>query len=165
MLLRAVARIAPADLKVELYRDLGRIPPFNPDLDEQGQPVVMALRRALVAADAVLIASPEYAHGVSGVLKNALDWLVGSTQGEIVDKPVALINASPRSTHAQASLVETLRTMSARVVADVRLGVSLKAQAFDEASLRDEPDVVRVVSSALAALEAAVRVGPAPEPV
>jgi NAD(P)H-dependent FMN reductase len=90
------------------------------------------------------------------VLKNALDWLVGSTQGEIVDKPVALINASPRSTHAQASLVETLRTMSARVVADVGLTSSLKARAYDEVSLRSDPEVRRVVSFAFAALESAI---------
>jgi hypothetical protein len=75
------------------------------------------------------------------------------------------VNASPRATHAQASLVETLGTMSARVVADVKLTVSLKARTFDEASLRSEPDVVRAVSAAFAALETAIRVGQAPEPV
>lgn len=166
MLLRAAAAMAPRGVTVELYDGIDRLPFFNPDLDDEHVPAaVESFRAVLRTAHGLLLSSPEYAHGVPGVLKNALDWLVGSTQGEIVDKPVALINASPRSTHAQASLVETLRTMSARVVADVRLGVSLKAQAFDEASLRDEPDVVRVVSSALAALEAAVRVGPAPEPV
>ena len=95
-------------------------------------------------------------HGVPGVMKNALDWLVGSTQGEIVDKPVALINASPYATIAQASLVETLRVMSARVVADVGLSISLKSRAFDAETLRAEPEVVRVVSAALAALKSAV---------
>jgi len=57
---------------------------------------------------------PEYAHGVPGVLKNGLDWVVGS--GELVDKPVTLFNASPRGTYAQASLTETLTVMSAKVV-------------------------------------------------
>ena len=66
--------------------------------------------------EAVLICSPEYAHGVSGTLKNALDWLVGS--GELVGKPVAVLNLSPRATHAHASLIETLRTMAAVVVPD-----------------------------------------------
>jgi NAD(P)H-dependent FMN reductase len=89
-------------------------------------------------------------------MKNALDWLVGSTRGEIVEKPVALINASPYATIAQASLVETLRVMSARVVADVGLSISLKSRAFDAESLRAEPDVVRVVSAALATLKSAV---------
>ena len=62
---------------------------------------VIGFRAALEACDAILISSPEYAHGVSGVLKNALDWVVGS--GELIDKPIALINASARATHAHAS--------------------------------------------------------------
>jgi NAD(P)H-dependent FMN reductase len=157
VLLRAACAIAPAGMSVELYDGIDRLPFFNPDLDVDEVPAtVESFRAEMRASQGLLISSPEYAHGVPGVLKNALDWLVGSTQGEIVDKPVALINASPRSTHAQASLVETLRTMSARVVADVRLTSSLKAKAFDEMSLRSDPDVVRVVSLAFAALESAI---------
>ena len=166
VLLRAATMMAPRGMSVELYDGIDRLPFFNPDLDDERVPAaVESFRAVLRTANGLLISSPEYAHGVPGVLKNALDWLVGSTQGEIVDKPVALINASPRATHAQASLVETLGTMSARVVADVKLTVSLKARAFDEASLRSEPDVVRAVSAAFAALETAIRVGQAPEPV
>ena len=90
------------------------VPPFNPDLDTDTAPVgVVRFRAALEACDAILICSPEYAHGVSGVLKNALDWIVGS--GELMDKPIALINASGRATLAYASLRETLTTMSGRV--------------------------------------------------
>ena len=61
-----------------------------------------------------LICSPEYAHGVSGVLKNALDWVVSS--GELIDTPIALINASARATIAYGCLRETLTTMSGRVI-------------------------------------------------
>jgi NAD(P)H-dependent FMN reductase len=144
-------------MSVELYDGIDRLPFFNPDLDgDEVPPAVESFRAEMRGAQGLLISSPEYAHGVPGVLKNALDWLVGSTLGEIVDKPVALINASPRSTHAQASLVETLRTMSARVVADVGLTISLKARAFDEVSLQSDPDVQRVVSLAFAALESAI---------
>jgi NAD(P)H-dependent FMN reductase len=144
-------------MSVELYDGIDRLPFFNPDLDgDEVPPAVESFRAEMRGAQGLLISSPEYAHGVPGVLKNALDWLVGSTQGEIVDKPVALINASPRSTHAQASLVETLRTMSARVVADVGLTSSLKARAYDEVSLRSDPEVRRVVSLAFAALESAI---------
>jgi NAD(P)H-dependent FMN reductase len=78
-------------------------------------PPVAELRRLLIDADAVLISSPEYAHGVPGVLKNMLDWLV--SVGELVDKPVALLNASPAGgAYAQAALLETLRTMNWNVV-------------------------------------------------
>lgn len=147
-------------MRVVVYEGIDRLPFFNPDLDNEEVPeAVESFRAELRNADGLLISSPEYAHGVPGVLKNALDWLVGSTQGEIVDKPVALVNASPYATIAQASLVETLRVMSARVVADVGLTVSLKSAGFDTVALQSEPDVVRVVSAALAALDSAIHAG------
>ncbi|HEX6088325.1 MAG TPA: NADPH-dependent FMN reductase [Thermoanaerobaculia bacterium] len=115
-LLRAAARIVP----VTIYEGLATLPPFNPDLDEEGAtppPAVAELRRLLFEADAVLISSPEYAHGVPGVLKNMLDWLVSA--GALEGKRVALLNASPAGgTYAQASLLETLRTMNWNVVAE-----------------------------------------------
>ncbi|HEY6141757.1 MAG TPA: NADPH-dependent FMN reductase [Thermoanaerobaculia bacterium] len=117
-LLRAAARVAPPGVGVTMYEGLGALPHFNPDLDEEGSTPpapVAALRRLLIEADAVLISSPEYAHGVPGVLKNMLDWLVST--GELVGKPVALLNASPAGgAYAQASLLETLRTMNWKVV-------------------------------------------------
>lgn len=119
MLLHAAADLAPEGVEVLMYDGIGDLPHFNPDLDkaldDPDLPAqVRALRMQVAAADAVLISSPEYAHGVPGSLKNALDWLVGGS--EMPGKPVALLNASPRSTHAQASLAETLHTMSADVV-------------------------------------------------
>jgi chromate reductase, NAD(P)H dehydrogenase (quinone) len=117
-LLRAVARVAPAGVEVTIYEGLGELPHFNPDLDgEDQQPpaAVSDLRALLIGSDGILISSPEYAHGVPGVLKNLLDWLVST--GELVGKPVALLNASPAGgSYAQASLLETLRTMNWRVV-------------------------------------------------
>ena len=78
MLLRAVKRLAPSDFHVDLYRGLGALPLFNPDVLALGPPVAVAeLRSRIISSHAVLIASPEYAHGVSGAIKNALDWMVG----------------------------------------------------------------------------------------
>ncbi|MEU9498857.1 NADPH-dependent FMN reductase [Streptomyces sp. NPDC048196] len=100
--------------------DIGALPHFNPDLDgEDATPPtsVAGLRTAVASADALLIVSPEYAHGVPGVLKNALDWLVSS--GEVVHKPVAVITASPFPTggdYANAQLRETLRMMTGEVI-------------------------------------------------
>ena len=86
------------------------------------------LRDRVRRADGLLISSPEYAHGVPGAMKNALDWLVGGE--EFIYKPVALLNASPRATHAQASLAETIRTMSGRLVPEASIAVpSLPRQA------------------------------------
>jgi NAD(P)H-dependent FMN reductase len=104
-------------LELQLYDGLGSLPPFNPD-DEHDllPPSVLALREAVGRADALLIASPEYAHGVSGVFKNLLDWLVGSL--EFPGKPVLLLNTAARgSHHAQEALAEVLSTMSARLLA------------------------------------------------
>ena len=129
-LVSAVARLAPDEVKVAIYHELEQLPPFNPDLEGCFTPAaVIRLRAALRACDAVLISSPEYAHGVPGVLKNALDWVVGS--GELVDKPVALINTSARATHAWASLAETLSVMSACVVLDASITVPLGGRTVD----------------------------------
>ena len=122
-LLRAVARLAPPGVEVVTYDGVGRLPHFNPDLDADGAepPAVVAeLRTLLIGSDAVLISSPEYAHGVPGALKNLLDWLVST--GELVGKPVALLNASPAGgAFAQAALIETLKTMNWRVLAEASL--------------------------------------------
>jgi chromate reductase, NAD(P)H dehydrogenase (quinone) len=117
--LEAMARIAPDGVRVLVYRDLAGLPPFNPDDDIEDRPKpeqVEAFRSLVGASDAIVIAAPEYAHGVPGALKNALDWLVASEA--FAGKPVVLINASPRSFHAQASLREILATMAARFVTE-----------------------------------------------
>jgi NAD(P)H-dependent FMN reductase len=114
--LLAAQALAPAGLELVVYGGLAGLPLFNPD-DEAARvpPAALALREAVGRADALLIACPEYAHGVPGAFKNLLDWLVGSL--EFPDKPVALLNASGRgSHHAQDALVEILHTMSARVL-------------------------------------------------
>ncbi|HEY1589380.1 MAG TPA: NADPH-dependent FMN reductase [Rhodanobacter sp.] len=115
-LLQAAQRLAPAALELELYEGLGHLPLFNPDDEVEPLPAtVQALRSAVGRSDALLIACPEYAHGVPGAFKNLLDWLVGSL--EFPGKPVALLNASGRgSFHAQAVLREVLVTMSARLL-------------------------------------------------
>jgi chromate reductase len=123
-LLRATARLAPAGIKVEIFGGLAALPLFNPDLETQMPAAVQVMQDAVARCDALLIASPEYAHGVTGVLKNALDWLV-SFEG-FIDKRVAIFNASPRSVHADAALRETLITMSADIVAGACLALPLR---------------------------------------
>jgi chromate reductase, NAD(P)H dehydrogenase (quinone) len=124
--LAAFALLAPAGVEVESYEGLAELPPFNPDLDFEGAAAptaVAALRAAVGRADALVIAAPEYAHGLPGAFKNALDWLVASDA--IVGKPVALINASPRAFHAQADLREILSTMAARLLPEAFASVPL----------------------------------------
>lgn len=110
--------LCPPDSRLTLWEGLGVLPPFSPDLDTAGQPLpepVRAFHEEVDAADALLIACPEYAHGIPGAFKNALDWLVGSPR--FPGKPVALLNVAPRAVHAQAQLREVLATMSADIVA------------------------------------------------
>jgi NAD(P)H-dependent FMN reductase len=123
MLLEASARVA-APFRIDIG-DIGALPLFNPDLEADLPAPVRALHARLERADALLIASPEYAHGVTGVLKNALDWLVSFPP--FVEMPVALFNASPRSVHADAALREILTTMSANLVTGACLALPLRS--------------------------------------
>ena len=100
--LQAAQLLAPPEMTITIFDGLAKLPYFNPDMDDENPPdVVAAMRGAVGEADGLLICSPEYARGVAGVLKNGLDWLVGSL--EFPNKPVAVINASPRSVHADAA--------------------------------------------------------------
>src|SRR3954463_14085057 len=84
-LVSAATVLAPDDVEVRIYTQLAELPLFNPDLDGDHPPAAVAqFRSELDAAAAVMISSPEYAHGVPGALKNALDWIVGS--GELIGK-------------------------------------------------------------------------------
>ena len=114
-LIEAARRLAPPKIEFRIYDGLAGLPHFNPDLDVDPLPAaVIDLRAQIGWTDGVIISSPEYARGVPGSLKNALDWLVSSDV--FPDKPVALFNASPRASAAQAALRLTLETMSARMI-------------------------------------------------
>ncbi len=118
-ILRAFAAVAPPEVEVVLHEAAGELPPFNPDLDRDGDvppPPVKEFRALLASADGFVISSPEYAHGVPGAFKNALDWIVSS--GEIGGKPVILINASPGGEFARRALIDTLTVMDAKVLVD-----------------------------------------------
>ena len=153
-LLRAVARLAPADISVVLYRGLGDLPLFNPDIEAGDPSPVASLRRQILSADALLIASPEYAHGVAGAMKNALDWMVGCEA--FVHKPVALLNASPRAVHAQAAMIETVTVMSARIVDEASITVPILGANLGEDEIVTHPAISALLLAALIALRAAV---------
>ncbi|MGA7593970.1 MAG: NADPH-dependent FMN reductase [Gallionella sp.] len=153
-LLRAVARLAPPGIVVELFGDLGNLPLFNPDIEATHLPVVARFRERLIAADAVIIASPEYAHGVTGSMKNALDWMVGCEA--FVNKPVALLNASPRAVHAHASLRETITVMSALIVEESSITVPVMGSGLDEEGIVVHPEISHRLIEALRSLEAVV---------
>ena len=162
-LVEAATALAPDGVEVRVYTELAELPLFNPDLDGDQPPAAVAqFRSELEACAAVLISSPEYAHGVPGALKNALDWIVGS--GELVGKPIALVNASPRATHAPASLAETLRVMSADVIDAASTAVPLGGRHLDASGIVADAELSGVIRSALAALARAADAPLSPPP-
>lgn len=151
--LRAVSSLAPKGVRIAVYSGLAELPHFNPDLDEEGMeapPAVSDLRRRVDDADALLVSSPEYAHGVPGSLKNALDWLV-SDPG-VVGKPVGLLNLAPRARHAQESLTETLRTMSLTVVPAASITVDLSGRRLEVDDIVTDGHLAAALREALEAL-------------
>ncbi len=110
-LVAALAANTPAGCRISVYDGLGRLPIFNPDDEgERTPPEAARLIDTVTRADGVIVSCPEYAHGVPGGMKNALDWLV--SRDAAVGKPALLVHASPRSLYARAALAEIMRTMS-----------------------------------------------------
>jgi chromate reductase len=154
-LLQAARLLAPRHIELRLYEGLGCLPHFNPDLDGPVlPPEVLELRAQIGQAHGLLISSPEYARGVPGSLKNALDWLVSCS--EFPDKPVALFNASQRSTHAQESLRLTLQTMSARLIDAACITVPLLGTKLEVAGIAADEAFGPQIRDALASFAEAV---------
>ncbi len=95
-LLRTAERLAPEGMTIDPF-DLIDVPLYNADVEAQGDPPgVVALKNAIRAADGVLMVTPEYNHGVPGVMKNAVDWASRPARSAVLNgKPVGLIGASP----------------------------------------------------------------------
>jgi len=130
-LLRTMAGNAPAGVAIDLFDGLGNLPIFNPDCEGENTPAsVTAFAAQIAAADGLIISCPEYAHGIPGGLKNALDWLV--SRDEIPFKPVMLLSASYRNAISHAALQEVLRTMSVRLMPEVALRVPLLGSTPEE---------------------------------
>jgi chromate reductase len=165
LLLRAAAMLAPAEAEFTFYESLLSLPHFNPELDTQGAaPLfeVAELRRQIQAADAVIIATPEYAYGMPGSLKNALDWLVSA--GSLVGRPVAALSASPSALggdKAHAGLLLTLSALNAAVVPAASFPVPFVRAKLNAAGTITDAAFADALRAAVAALVEAVPVQPA----
>ncbi len=146
-MLEAISELAPEHVEVNVYKKLGELALFNPDLNENEVSSFLHLTKCLANADGLIIACPEYAHGITGVLKNALDWLVAGE--EFVDIPIALLNASPRASHAQASLKEVVTTMSGNVIEKACVSVPLLGSSLDVNGIVRNEQISDVLVSAL----------------
>jgi NAD(P)H-dependent FMN reductase len=151
--LRATIALAPAAMAFTTWDGLGDLPHFTPDLTDEPIMTVADLREQLLAADGVLICTPEYAYSMPGSLKNALEWTVSS--GEFVGKPVAAISASPYQTggeRALASLMLTLTAVSAEIAEGGSLSVPFVRTKMDAAGSITDGETVQTLRSVLDAL-------------
>lgn len=149
-LLQAAEQLAPAHFEFIFFEGLTQLPYFNPDDDNENPPKMVAAFRALIrASDGIMICTPEYAHGLPGTLKNALDWTVSS--GDWMGKPVLVLNASPISHFANDSLIETLTTIMAKTI-NHRIGIS--GNKMDAQAMAENEEIAAKLKVALKEFEA-----------
>ena len=157
-LLRAAKNVAPAGMEVVFYEHLADLPHFNPDHDTGSEPVhpaVAELRGLLASADGFVISSPEYAHGVPGSLKNALDWVVSSN--ELSRKPIVLINASGTGGEkVNALLTDTLEIMEGVVLQEASILTPFARQKLDAEGNVTDPEFVARLRASMEALAHAI---------
>ena len=153
--LRTAARFAPPEITATLYRDLRTLPAFAPG--EQPPDPVVDLRARVVASDAVLFCTPEYAGSLPGSLKNLLDWLVDG--GELQGKPVAWLSVvgPGRDDGARAALESVLAHGDASLLRPACIRIPLEMASVDEAGLVTDSrlhlalqDMLQVLARALA---------------
>lgn len=150
----AAKDLVAAEIDVIVFEELDALPHFNPDLDVEPLPAAAGNFRARVrAADALLICSPEYAHGVPGAMKNALDWLVSS--GELMGKRVGVINASPASKHAHESLIDTLTVLMAELVEGATIALPLPRNSMTADEIAADASLALSLQQAVRALVSA----------
>jgi chromate reductase len=163
-LLRAAVELAPERMSVEIV-DIGEIPLYNADVEAQGDPVpVAAFKRAIGAADGLLIATPEYNLGVPGVTKNAIDWASRPPRNSVLDgKPVAVMGATPGmggTARGQSQLRQAFVFTNSYAMPQPEVLVRRASELFDaDGRLTDEPTREHLVKFLNAFADWIVRVG------
>jgi chromate reductase, NAD(P)H dehydrogenase (quinone) len=143
LLLRAISAMMKNQLDIVLFDGIAGLPHFDPDIAEEQIPVpVRAFKQQLRDAAGIIICTPEYAHGVPGALKNAIDWTVSS--GEFGGKPTVLITASTDGRYGHGALLETLRVIEAMDVDRLQLLIPFIRTKVSEAGITDEKTLAEV---------------------
>jgi NAD(P)H-dependent FMN reductase len=146
----AAKEMEHGQFEISVYKGLGSLPPF--DDSKTPSPSVADLRQQIARADAVLVCSPEYAFGVPGILKNAIDWTVSS--GEFVNKPVGIITAATSGDKAHASLLLTFSALSASIPEGGSLLLSFIRSKINPQGRINDTDTLRKIEAAITALVA-----------
>ena len=152
-IVKHVMKLFPETIDFIFYEGIGRLPHF--DDNENVAPEVTALRQLLIEADGIFICQPEYAFGVPGSLKNALDWTVSS--GELVDKPVALVTAATGGDKAHAALLLTLRALSSKVQEDATLLIPFVRAKLNGKGEVINAEIIQALTSVVNALVQTIR--------
>lgn len=152
-ILRTTMTLAPPSVEALLFSGIGHLPHFSPDLDTEPLPApVQVFREELARADAIVISTPEYAGGLPGSFKNALDWAVGSLA--LHKKPVALWNVSsnPSTGHAAETyraLRITLGYLDVRIVEEACIHIPLNHQDVNANGIIDSPKIQKQLQDAI----------------
>jgi NAD(P)H-dependent FMN reductase len=161
--LRTVQEHAPEGVETVLFEGIAGLPHFNPDHDAEGLEVpapVQEMRKAVGAADAILICTPEYAGAMPAVLKNLLEWTIGDAG--TYEKPVAWLNVSGAAAptggaDAHDSLRKVLRYAGADIVDDACARIPLSRKQLDDAGVVEDDQAQAEIASAVERLVGYVR--------
>ena len=145
-LIHAIIDLSNKLFDISIFQELSQLPHFNPDLDIENPPIeIQQFRKQLRDADGILICTPEYAMGVPGTLKNAIDWTVSSN--EFHHKPTALITASSQGEKGHAALLEILKIIEAKITNETSLLISYaKTKINAENKIIDKKTLEEVMS-------------------
>jgi NAD(P)H-dependent FMN reductase len=141
-ILKALGKMMPSEINYIIYDGLAHIPAFDPGLDNESPPAtVSALRNQLAKADGIIICTPEYAYGVPGAFKNALDWMVSSAS--FSGKPTALITASTGGENAHEAMIKILGAIDAKLSPEITLLIQFVRSKMDAEGNIIDPDTAQ----------------------
>lgn len=153
LVLKTIQKLMPSEIEFIENKSIALLPQFNPDLDDSGEDYagrehVEFFRQDIFKSDAIIFCSPEYAFGVPGSLKNALDWLVSS--GVINTKAVSIITASPMHTgalHANNALQLTLTALGTRYSEETIMMIAMVNKKFDSNGNMIDQECINLLES------------------
>ena len=141
-ILKTLSKMMPSEIDYIIYDGLAHIPAFDPGLDNENPPATVSeLRIQLAKADGIIICTPEYAYGVPGALKNALDWMVSSTS--FSGKPTALITASTGGENAHEAMLKILGAIDAKLNLATTLLIQFVRSKMDVKGNIIDPDTAK----------------------
>ena len=148
-LINAISMLSKEIFDVQFYKDLSSLPHFNPDT-ENVPTEIKDFKELLKGCDGVIICTPEYAHGVPGTLKNAIDWTVATS--DFSHKPTLLITASTDGKFAHHSLIETLRVIEVENIDELQLLISFASAKINHENKIIDEDLLSVIKKLIADL-------------